>query len=219
VPTISAVGHETDVTIADFVADVRAATPSAAAEMVVAPTAELRARIDRLSQRVAGAMDTRLHRLESRLRGLEAGRGFAGARGRVALRGRHVAELGHQLRAAIKARVATSARSYLALSRRLEASDLRRRLDRVRTRLVTADSRLNAAFDRRRHTADVRLRNAVARLESLSPLAVLGRGYAVCWNEDRTRIVRDATTVASGDRVRVTLEKGELNCEVRGGST
>ena len=58
----------------------------------------------------------------------------------------------------------------------------------------------------------------MARLESLSPLAVLGRGYAVCWNEDRTRIIRDASAVESGERVRVTLEHGELECEVRGGS-
>jgi exodeoxyribonuclease VII large subunit len=215
VPTISAVGHETDVTIADFVADVRAATPSAAAEMVVAPTAEFRGRIDRLSQRAGGAMRARLHRLESRLRALEARPGLAGARGRLALRGRHVAELGHQLRAAVRARIAASGREYVALGRRLEASDLRRRLDRVRTRLVTADGRLNAAFDRRRNTADARLRNAVARLESLSPLAVLGRGYAVCWNEDRTRIIRDARAVSTGDRVHVTLEQGELDCDVR----
>jgi exodeoxyribonuclease VII large subunit len=186
--------------------------------MVVAPTAEFRGRIDRLSQRVASAIRARLHRGESRLRALEARSGFAGARGRVALRGRHVAELGHQLAAAARTRVAASGRRYLALGRRLEASDLRRRLDRVRTRLVTADGRLNAAFDRRRNTADVRLRSAVARLESLSPLAVLGRGYAVCWNEDRTRIIRDAATAADGDRVRITLEKGELDCQVRGRS-
>jgi exodeoxyribonuclease VII large subunit len=84
--------------------------------------------------------------------------------------------------------------------------------------LAGADGRLGAAFDRRRHAHDARLRSAVARLESLSPLAVLGRGYAVCWNEDRTRIVRDAATIAVGDRVRVTLASGELDCDVRGGS-
>jgi exodeoxyribonuclease VII large subunit len=219
VPTISAVGHETDFTIADFVADVRAPTPSAAAEMVVARTDDFRARIDRLSQRVASAIAARLHRLESRLRALEARPGFAGARGRVAWRGRHVAELSHQLREAMRAHLATCDRRDRTLSRALEACDLRRRLDRVRTRLVGADGRLAAAFTRRRHTHDARLRNAVARLESLSPLAVLGRGYAVCWNEERTRIIRDADAVAAGDLVRVTLDRGELNCEVRGGGT
>ena len=84
---------------------------------------------------------------------------------------------------------------------------------------MAADGRLGAAFDRRRHAHDARLRSAVARLESLSPLAVLGRGYAVCWNADRTRIVRDAATVAVGDRVRVTLESGELDCDVTAAET
>src|SRR5688572_17265458 len=106
VPTISAVGHETDFTIADFVADVRAATPSAAAEMVVTRKDDFCARIDRLSRRVASAMAARLHRLESRLRVLDARPGLAGARGRVALRGRHVAELSHELRAAVRAHLA-----------------------------------------------------------------------------------------------------------------
>ena len=68
---------------------------------------------------------------------------------------------------------------------------------------------------RRRRTRAAGLSATVAKLESLSPLAVLGRGYAVCWNADRTAIVRDAAHVQTGDRVRVTLAHGELACEVR----
>jgi len=218
VPTIAAVGHETDFTIADFVADVRAPTPSAAAEMVVSRKDDFCARIDRLSQRVASAMAARVHRLESRLRALEARPGYGGARGRLAMRGRHAADLTHELRRAIRTRVAARERAYQSLRLKLETFDLRRRLGQVRTRLAGADGRLGSALDRRRHAHDARLRSAVARLESLSPLAVLGRGYAVCWNEDRTRIIRDFAAVAAGDRVRVTLERGELDCDVRGGS-
>jgi exodeoxyribonuclease VII large subunit len=59
------------------------------------------------------------------------------------------------------------------------------------------------------------VRESIGRLESLSPLAVLGRGYAVCWNADRTVVLRDAAASAAGDRVRVTLSRGELECEVR----
>ena len=215
VPTISAVGHETDVTIADFVADVRAPTPSAAAEMVVTRKDEFRAGIDRISHRLTTTMRTRLHRLESRLRALEARPGYAGVPGRVAMRGRHAAELTHELRRAMLARIATRQRGFQALRLKLEGFDLRRRLGTVRTRLVAADGRLAAAFARRRHAYDARLRNAAARLDSLSPLAVLGRGYAVCWNEDRTRVIRDASTVEPGDSVRVTLNRGELECDVR----
>ena len=75
-----------------------------------------------------------------------------------------------------------------------------------------------AAVTRSVHGADARLRGAAARLESLSPLGVLARGYAVCWNADRTAIVRDAASVAPGDRVHVTLERGELDCKVIGDS-
>ena len=86
----------------------------------------------------------------------------------------------------------------------------------MRGRLGAAGGRLNAAADRTRLRADGRFRALAGRLESLSPLAVLGRGYAVCWNADRTAIVRSAETVAPGDRVHVTLANGEIDCTVSG---
>src|SRR5215208_4086448 len=95
VPTISAVGHETDVTIADFVADVRAPTPSAAAEMVVARHDDFVTRIDRLTRRVGAAMAARVQRLSRRVHIVDGRPAFAGFRGRVAMRGRHTAELTH----------------------------------------------------------------------------------------------------------------------------
>jgi exodeoxyribonuclease VII large subunit len=214
VPTIAAVGHESDVTMADFVADVRAPTPSAAAELVVSRKDDVVARIDRLTQRVRTATSGRVRRLESRLRGLEARPGYAGAHGRIALRGRHAAELTHALRRTMAARVVARQRAYGRLRLTLETFDLRRRLGAIRTRLVGGEGQLRAAFVARLHTTDGRLRSAAARLDSLSPLAVLGRGYAVCWNADRTAIHRDSTRVQPGDRVRVTLERGELECDV-----
>ena len=214
VPTISAVGHETDVTIADFVADVRAPTPSAAAEMVVARHDDFVSRIDRLTRRVGAAMAARRHRLESRLRTLEARSGLAGTRGRLAMRGRHTAELTHELGRAMREGLSKRERRYQRLRLALETFDLRRRLAGVRTRLVSGEGRLTAVMDRRRHTFQSQLGSIAAKLESLSPLAVLARGYAVCWNGDRTTVIRDASNVAVGDSVTVTLERGELACEV-----
>jgi exodeoxyribonuclease VII large subunit len=216
VPTISAVGHETDVTIADFVADLRAPTPSAAAEMVVSRKDDVCAQIERLANRVTQAMRSRLHRGESRLRALEARPGYAGVHGRVAMRGRHAAELAHELRRALRARLATRERRYQALRLKLETFDVRRRFGALRARLAAGDGRLASAAARRQHDAHARLGKAAARLGSLSPLAVLGRGYAVCWNEDRTAIIRDAAVMTPGDRVQVTLERGELDCTVDG---
>jgi exodeoxyribonuclease VII large subunit len=214
VPTISAVGHETDVTIADFVADLRAPTPSAAAEMVVTRKDDYCARIDRLAHRVSTAMSSRLHRLESRLRALEARPGYAGAHGRIAMRGRHAADLTHELRRAMRARLAARDRRYRSLRLTLETFDLRRRFGTIRARLAAADGKLAAALAAQRHVRTARLGAAAARLDTLSPLAVLGRGYAVCWNADRTHVVRDAATVKTGDRVRITLDRGELQCDV-----
>ena len=214
VPTISAVGHETDVTIADFVADLRAATPSAAAEIVVARKDDFYARIERLEHRVHAVMSARVQRLESRLRSLEARPGYAGVRGRIAMRGRHAADLAHELRRALRARLAARERTYQSLRLTLETFDLRRRLGGIRTRLVAAEGRLAGAVAQRSHRADQRLRGAAARLEALSPLAVLARGYAVCWNADRTAVVRDAMAVTPGEHVRVTLARGELDCNV-----
>jgi exodeoxyribonuclease VII large subunit len=101
----------------------------------------------------------------------------------------------------------------------VESFDLARQMEAIRTRLATSDGRLHAGIARRRDRAEARLHERVGRLESLSPLAVLSRGYAVAWNADRTRALRDAGDVMPGDRIRVTLARGELECDVRGRDT
>lgn len=214
VPTISAVGHESDVTIADFVADLRAPTPSAAAELVVSRKDDFVAGIDRLSRRLDTVMSTRLHRLEARLRGLDARPGFGGFRTHLAWHGRRTAELSHELRQTLGSRLAARERLYRTLQLKLESLDVRRQFQRVRARLVGADALLRAAILHRRHAAQNRFHGAAARLDTLSPLAVLGRGYAVCWNADHTAIVRNSDAVSDGDRIHVTLREGELACDV-----
>jgi exodeoxyribonuclease VII large subunit len=215
VPIITGVGHEVDFTIADFVADVRAPTPSAAAEIVLAAHGELCARIDRLSGRLRAAMASAIERRRARVHMLTSRRGLAGIPARVALRGRHTAELTHSLRAAMTAALARRRREIHTLQTRLDAHDLRRRLAAIHGTLEAVSTRLHAAMRRRQDRAHARLGAAVARIESLSPLAVLGRGYAVCWNEERTAIVRRAASVQAGDRVHVTLHEGTLTCQVQ----
>jgi exodeoxyribonuclease VII large subunit len=212
VPVVTGVGHEIDFTIADFVADVRAPTPSAAAEIVVAAQAEFRARIDRHGERLRGAMAAALERRRTRVHALTSRRGLAAIPARVAMRARHASELSHRLRRSILDLLARRERDVRRLGLRLEARNLRRRLAAIRGKLESADGRLLAAMRRRHDRAQGRLGSAAARLESLSPLAVLGRGYAVCWNSDRTAIIRSAATVTPGDSVRVTLHEGELEC-------
>ncbi len=214
VPVISAVGHEVDFTIADFAADVRAPTPSAAAEIVVARKEDFCTHIERLSDRLAGAIRGSIARLESRVHVLNRRPAFSGWSARLAMRGRHCAETTHALRHAVRSSVSRCVRVFQALRLQLDQYDLRRRLGTVRARLVKVDGTLRAAAMHRHHRAEARLHNCAARLDSMSPLAVLGRGYAVVWDESRTRVIRTASEVKPGDGVRVTLSEGELTCEV-----
>ena len=217
VPIVSAVGHETDVTIADFVADLRAPTPSAAAEMVVTAKDEFCARITRLTERVRAAARADLQRRRAGVHALTSHRGLAGWQTRLAMRGRHAAELSHEMRRAASIGLARRERTYRVLQRRLEARDLRRHLSAMRSRLGDVSGRLGSAADRSRHRAESNLASLAGRLGNLSPLAVLARGYAVCWNADRTMIIRSAAAVVAGDRVHVTLQDGELHCDVAPG--
>jgi exodeoxyribonuclease VII large subunit len=216
VPVVSAVGHESDVTIADFVADLRAPTPSAAAEIVVAAKDQFCSRIDRLRDRLRATTRARVQTLSRRVHMLSGRPALAGFRGRLAMRERQSAELSHALARVMRASLAGRSRRVQLLDRQLHTFDMGRRLAGIRTRLVAADGRLAAAGARRRHRAEAQLRESASRLEALSPLAVLARGYAVCWNEARTAVVRDAAAMTPGERVRVTLARGELDCEVRG---
>ena len=105
---------------------------------------------------------------------------------------------------------------YASLRQRLEQRDPATRLAAIRGRLAAARARLETAVRRAEHRSDARFRALAGRLENLSPLAVLARGYAVCWTDDKRTIVRSAADVADGDRVQVTLASGELACRVEG---
>jgi len=189
-PVISAVGHEVDFTIADFVADLRAPTPSAAAELVVREKQavvdaldELRARLERAATRPLRDLDRRVDELTLRLRRAMTG---------------ELRHAGH--------RVAMLASTLRSTSPVVRVSNGRHRLERL-------DARLASAVTRSCERARFRLRAALGQLDSLSPLAVLGRGYSLTLTDDR-RIVRSAREVRAGDDVRVLLHEGSLDCRV-----
>ena len=214
VPIISGVGHETDFTICDFVADLRAPIPSAAAELVVRRKDEFFSHIDRIGERLDAAIHHRLRRVELRLHALEARPGYAGYEGRIAVRGRHISELAAALRQRMSQAVARRGRRHETLRRSLDQFDPRHRLAAIRTRLVSRDGQLQAAVRKRLNAAQGRIGALAARIDGLSPLAVLGRGYSVTWDASRTRIIRDAAALKPGDRVNVTLERGQFTATV-----
>ncbi len=212
VPVISAVGHEVDFTIADFVADVRAATPSNAAELVVDRADNFRGRIDRADDRLRQALERtvdRGHQRAGRLT-LRLGQWPVG----VALRDRDAHELALRLTAAATRSLRRRSDRFDGLRRRLERCDPRQALATLVGRVNRADDRLRDRTWAARASAESRVRALGGRLDALSPLAVLGRGYAVCWNGARTSIIRSRTAVRPGEEVRVTLSDGELGCRV-----
>jgi exodeoxyribonuclease VII large subunit len=189
-PVISAIGHEVDFTIADLVADLRAPTPSAAAELVVREKqaivdalAELRERLERATARPLRDLERRVDEMALRLR--------RGAHGEW----RHAA---HRLELATGALRAASPVARVATGRH--------RLERLEARMR---SEIRHALARSQH----RLRAAVGRLDSLSPLAVLGRGYSLTLTP-AGGIVRSARQVKTGDDVRVLLHEGTVDCRV-----
>jgi exodeoxyribonuclease VII large subunit len=214
VPVVTGVGHQVDFTIADFVADRRAATPSNAAELVVAAKEEFCARIDRLTERATAAARARVVRRRALVHRLTARPGLGGFHARVAMRGRRVADLAHDLQRALREAITRRERRWHLTRLRLEASDQRRRLATLRARVTAAAAGMHAAASRRAHRADGTFRQLAARLEALSPLAVLGRGYAICWDDLRTRAIRAASPDLVGQRVHVTLAEGDLGCTV-----
>ncbi len=169
VPVLSGVGHETDVTIADLVADVRAPTPSAAAMWALPDRAALQALVDRDVRRLAAAMHRRI----------EGGR--------------------QRLTRLVQVLRARSPRARVAMARTREA----------RARLAAT-----VAIRRRLEAARRRFAETVARLEALSPLAVLGRGYALARRVSDGRIVREVADVALGDQLDLQLARGRIGVEV-----
>ena len=216
VPVISAVGHEVDLSLADLAADARASTPTAAAELAV-PDGEALGELLRKERR---RLDRELAHVVQRARqdldraGLTLARAGDRALGRT--RGilealeRRLGEL--HPRAQLQARRATLGE----LERRLAATHPGRVLTRASHELATLITRRDAAMHRRIEVRRSALAESGARMVALSPLAVLQRGYAVVTRD--SHVVRDAATIAPGERLRVRLAAGELAVTVAGRS-
>jgi len=212
VPVVSAVGHETDVTIADFVADLRAPTPSAAAEMVVRTREELVGHLEACRSQAVQAMRYRLAMLERRLRNQGVDRALGLLHRRVGRGLQRVDEQEYRLREAIRRALDTRHRTRRALDDRVRRFDGRPRLAAAARRLEAAGTRaqqtIRLGLARRRS----RLEQLSAKLSQLSPLRILERGYAIVSNP--SGILKDAAAAPAGSRIHVRLAHGELDASV-----
>jgi len=213
VPVISAVGHEVDVTIADFVADLRAPTPSAAAELVVREKQAVADSVAHLGRRLAAVMRRRLARERERLETARRRRVLTDARRPLRDLERRVDDATARLRRAIAAAVRHAAHRVELAARGLRAQSPVARTAADRRRLTDLSARLDRGLARQVDRARHRLGGGVGRLHSLSPLAVLARGYSLT-RLPSGEIVRSARQVAAGDAVTVLLDQGSLACRV-----
>jgi exodeoxyribonuclease VII large subunit len=170
IPIISAIGHEVDYTIADFVADLRAPTPSAAAELVVSRKDELAQRIDDLEARLTGLLRSRMDAFIMRVGGLE---------------------------------------------RHLRLLNPTERIRAQRRRLTALWKDLAGWADRRLVVLNGELKAAAGKLDSLSPLAILSRGYSICVRLPGREIMKESGGMVAGDEVEVRLHRGRLLCDIR----
>ena len=214
VPVISAVGHETDVTISDFAADLRAPTPSAAAELVVQTKAQLVERIAVFQQSLRERVAFRLLGLRHRLGELARHRAFESVPRLVRLQMQRTDELAYRLTELARGQVADRLRRLQAVEGRLSRLEVRRRLESDRARTAAAAAALHHALRRQLDRRVARLQSLLAQLGELSPLNVLERGYALAYGPDG-RLLRDAGRVQPGDEVAVRLARGRLTAEVK----
>jgi exodeoxyribonuclease VII large subunit len=212
-PVISAVGHETDVTIADFVADLRAPTPSAAAELVICTREQLLDGIGGCQRRLEQGIRYRLSVAARRLHEQGVGRATTSLHRRLGRHMQRVDELERCCSDHVRRVLRSGQDRWVASDSRLRRMDLRLRFSEARRRLETLLTGACQAMNYRLASAQRRFGASEAHLRQLSPLRVLDRGYAIVQNEAGD-VVRAPGQAPAGTRVRARLASGELDARV-----
>ncbi|GAV11038.1 exodeoxyribonuclease VII large subunit [Paenibacillus sp. chi10] len=214
IPIISAVGHETDFTISDFVADLRAPTPTAAAELAVANREELRQHLTHVNRRLQSAMNRLLNQNQERLLRAQQSAVFRKPEQLMMKHADKVARLQEQLTYRLQLIQGQSSQRWKELRGRLreqtpvhQVRAARKRLDGNQHQLVqsmaaiTKQKRMEAA-------------GMIRQLDALSPLKIMSRGYSLVYDEQEAKLIRSIEEVQLGDVVRVKLSDGQLDCHV-----
>jgi exodeoxyribonuclease VII large subunit len=211
IPTVSAVGHEVDVTIADFVADLRAPTPSAAAEKIspdqqdwLRRLAEQQGRLGQSARRLLQRLHNQLGHLSARLRD---------PRRELLEKAQRMDELELRLNKAIRDRLDQQKQKTDYLLQRMSAQSPRRTLKTVKEQTQRLEERLTLATRHQLRQKDERLQHIAQTLHVVSPLATLGRGYAIV-KDDNDRIVRKAGDLETGSQITARLGHGSVSARV-----
>ena len=214
IPVISAVGHETDFTIIDFVADLRVPTPSAAAELVIRSRQEVEEQAEGLRQRLARAVRYRLLMGRQALTELAQHGAFVRIRNLIHQRQQRLDDVLYRLERAERQIMERQRRRWELASAAVRHYDARRMLASIRHELNAHVAAMAAAAGNLLLQRRSRLERASARLEALSPLAILERGYALVFDASGN-VVKHAAQVNTGDEIRARVARGEITATVK----
>ena len=212
-PVISAVGHETDVTIADFVADVRAPTPSAAAALVSRNQTELLQQLQYRRQRLEIALDRLFAEKLQKLRHLSLRLHNQHPQAQLRIQQQLITQLSHRLQQSLRHRWQKKAENLTALSMRLYKNPLPLRLQQYEQQLTQLKVRLNSHMNLTLSLQQKQLAHLCGKLDSLSPLKVLARGYSITQNQQNFTI-RSMKDVNVGEQIKTRLPDGDIISQV-----
>ncbi|MCR2803106.1 exodeoxyribonuclease VII large subunit [Paenibacillus soyae] len=214
VPIISAVGHETDFTIADFAADLRAATPTAAAELAVPHIAELKQQTERLKQRLLAAARMKVNHESERLNRLKRSPFFLHPKRYMLDQAQRLDRLTEQLAARLGITTAREGARLSNLQTKLSAHHPGEALQYAAKRLGGATRGLEIAAGALVKEHKLQLRGVIGRLDALSPLKVMARGYGLVYDQSEGHLIKSVRSAAVGQEVKVKLADGGINCIV-----
>jgi exodeoxyribonuclease VII large subunit len=214
IPVISAIGHETDFTIIDFVADLRAPTPSAAAELVIRSRQEIEERSEGTRERLARAIRYRLLMARQALTEMAQHGAFARMMDALGRRQQKVDDLVYRLEKAARRILELQRRRWELAAAAVRHYDVKRRLSGIRQELDARTAALLGSFRTVLLQRQSRLDQLSGRLEALSPLAILDRGYALVFDTSG-KLVKDAANVHVGEDISARLARGEITATVK----
>ncbi len=214
IPVVSGVGHETDFTIADFVADVRASTPSAAAEIVVKSRQEFQRHLRELEHKISQRMRYILLERQHRLRALTTHVGFRRLEDLLRRHRQQTDELTSRLGAALDGRITQLRHRFTVAATRIASFDLRRRIETLGFQLMQRSAHLGRLIERLLVGKIQKLETLRVQLDERSPLKVLQRGYSIC-TDAAGNVISAADQVNVGAEVNIHLARGRLGAEVR----